>query len=615
MKNKLITILSICAAFIISLCSVNLKTIDAAEEEPAAAASGETYTNNLFSQFSYGRYNKYGYTFFNHASEDESGLIYSNLFEISDNNNDMLISMRFKLSDTSYNPNTFNSSNDIYLYNNHFIELESFYLDYVTNEKNITSINFDSSGEYAIVNILTANPRLYSFSGSCDYSEYMTISPKLSYTTQDNRKVVLNAKNVVNMYVSFIDGSNINNVSELEKVSVDYSLYNSGISFKYNNTTINSNYLEFDIQNNYEVVEFLNNLKAFSNDGKLCVVEYGYILETEFEYYQGNIFPYFVKATDENGNVEFLYCVATEKDLTAPVISGANEYTVPNGSTLSLDSIKKTLIVTDNIDKTDDIRITLKYDFFTENRSNPGTWYVCFNATDKAGNVSEDFIIKINVADKEAPVFYDINNVAKTNAIVYKSTDSVLVLSDIVNDLKAIDDVDGEREITVHRDNYTGNGEIVGSYLVVLKAKDNSGNVAYYNVNIIVSEKMTTKTIFIDNKVILVEKNIKLNRQDFHGIIQMLGRYNPNTTSYTTINEEIYLASWNETGDYIVEYSIVSTAGYEEDGIFVVRVIESRTGNSFIDEKEEEKSWILSALEWLWNLILSFFEWIGSLFS
>ena len=617
MRNKLITILSICAAFIISMCSVNLKTIDAAEEAPAAAASGETYSNNLFEKISYS-HEEYslGNVSYNYLGDliDGNQDSYTNIMEFN-NEKDILISMKFKL------PDTIDTSKEVtatgpyrtairYLNSNFETTGSTFLSFYSYNFVKYECYKLDASGEYLTYNIIF-KPE------SQKDAKYFMIRPYLSYENYFGEVKNCYGSDITDMYVSFVESETITSAEDLKTINIDYTPYDSGISWENDsvNMSVMINYLPLNVNNNYYISELVTKMRAIDSNGKKCEISYG-SYDAESVYIPGGKYSYILKATSETGEVDVFVVTLHVKDLEGPVISGAKEYTVPNGSNLSIESIKKTLVVTDNVSNADNITITLKYDFFSENRSNPGSWYVCFIAKDEAGNISEDFIIKINVADKEAPVFYDANNVEQTKATVYKSTDSVLVLSDILRDLTAIDDVDGEREITIHRDNYTGNGETVGSYLVVLKATDTSGNVAYYNVNIIVSEKMPTKTILIDDKIILVEKNVKLNKQDFHGIIQMLGRYNQNTTNYTTINSEIYNISWNEVGDYIVDYSVISTAGYEDADVFIVRVIDSRTADSFVDNtKLEEKSWILSALEWLWNLILSFFEWIGSLFS
>lgn len=306
-----------------------------------------------------------------------------------------------------------------------------------------------------------------------------------------------------------------------------------------------------------------------------------------------------------------------ELDQTPPLISGSNEFTIPNTNLLSIDVIKNSLNVSDDIDNVEDILLEVKYDYYTINYSKPGTYYVCFVATDKTGNSSE-FKVKIKVVDRNAPVFYNEYNSTLKKYQVIKSKDSVLVMSDIIGQLKAIDAVDGQVDIEVYSDEYTGNGDTEGCYLVILKAIDKSKNTSFLNVTVTVSSEMPSKTILIDNKLVLVDKNRHLTKNDFHNMMRLIGLYDQSTQSYTTINDDIYTLSSKIEGEYLVEYNVSTTSGVENNGVFNVRVVESRTNGAIKDEmpeQEESDGIVVSILKWVGNMFSSIFDFIGSLFS
>lgn len=305
------------------------------------------------------------------------------------------------------------------------------------------------------------------------------------------------------------------------------------------------------------------------------------------------------------------------EDNTPPVITGTNEFTIPNTTVLSIEAIKNSLNISDDVDSSEDISIVVKYDLYSHNSSRPGTYQICFIATDTSGNSSE-YSVKINVVDRNAPVFYNEYNSTLKKYQVIKSKDSVLVMSDIIGQLKAIDAVDGQVDIEVYSDKYTGNGDTEGCYLVILKAIDKSKNTSFLNVTVTVSSEMPSKTILIDNKLVLVDKNRHLTKNDFHNMMRLIGLYDQSTQSYTTINDDIYTLSSKIEGEYLVEYNVSTTSGVENNGVFNVRVVESRTNGAIKDEmpeQEESDGIVVSILKWVGNMFSSIFDFIGSLFS
>lgn len=618
MKKKLITIFSLCATLILAVCSVGMKKANA--EEPIAT-SEITYSDNLFSSISYrelyqGNYIVHDNYISKYNLEGGVARLNTNIMPLEESDKDLLISMKFRLGDIIDMTKTVDATDvfmtGIKLYDENYKKTDSFYLEVQGNtEIKFETYKLDSSGQYVTVNIVHPNP---NYSNQVETKcKYFNIEPQLKYYNYNGEGILENGSAISEMYVSFIEKDTITSQEELEGINVDYTPYSSGFTWDCKQVSIDSNYLGLKVSETFVIETVVEAIKVTNQSGEICTLDYGSTYD-ETIHLQGFKYEYILHAYDNNGKHEFLLVSLNIVDNEAPVINGNKEYTVPNGSLLSVNAIKQTLIVTDNNDNTEDITISIEYDYYTENYETPGVYYVCFVATDKSGNSSK-LLVRINVTDKNAPVFYDEYNIQRTKCTVYKSVDSVLVMSDIISKYKAIDEVDGELEIKIHTDKYTGNGETPGKYNVMLKAVDKSNNVTYFTVTIVVSEDMPSKTILINEKYIVVEKNIKLTKNDFHSIIKLLGTYNANTTSYTTINSEIYSTSYNEIGDYLVEYTIVTTSGYETNDVFSVSVVNSRTGGAVIDEKEKEDGIIVSFFKWIWNLILSFFEWIGSLFE
>ena len=620
-KRRIITFLTICAAMIVSLCSIDFKSVSA-EEVTEPATSQNLYGDNLFRDICYYWYSDNKYPYNEHICDYSryEEVNYSNIMKFPDSESDIFVSMKFKFSgvfsqqhvngiasgagpffillDENFGNKVISSD-----YNN-FVELSTYSVDIINEEEQEYMISY---------HMVFKNPKKFA---NYKNVEYFLLHPRIRLEVPNGSGYAyeyLEADNLLEMHVSFVENDSLSTALDVYNKDIDYTP-NTSFNWIINDTLIDSNFITYTVNSGFDVSSLINVLNVRTNAGDKCTIDYSAI-NGEQLLEQGNTYEYIIHASDNSGNDDFIVLSLKVIDSEAPFIYGSNEYSVPSGSLLSINAIKNSFVVSDDVDSSEDIRITVKNDSYTKNYDKPGVYYVTFNATDTQGNSSE-FVVKISVMDREAPNFYNSYNAVSKSCTVYKSLDSVLVMSDIISTLKAIDDVDGELEIKIHTDKYSGNGEVPGKYVVTLKANDNSGNVAYYTVNIIVSEDMPSKSILIDNKYIVVEKGNRLKQTDFHNVIKMIGTYNESTTSYTNINDTIYSTSASECGEYLVEYDIVTTSGVETNGVFIVKVVESRTHGSFTNEAKEEKKdgVIVSILKWIWNLILSFFEWIGSLF-
>ena len=623
MKKKIIAILTVCAALLISICSILPKASAAEEDEPAVASM--TYEDNIYQGMSYREEsftNPNGSTKMIHTQnfngDEKTTVIKTNYMTITDSVNyrDMLISMEFYIGDAPnqaldfiFSGNGVITAAGLGYSSVEFYDADFNYLGGTYLSQTLTAIERVSNGSIIRVNAVITN------SYYKNNAKYFTVVPKMSLPDGTGQFLDKNGNSIKNMHVSFIENDSITSSEQLENLDVEYRYKTTMMTWNSSNLgELTSNYLLVSNSNPQEFFDsFIQNLSVVSPTGSSARIKCYSLSPSEMQE-QGGIYEYVIIA-NEADNYEFLIVSIVCSDTEAPTIIGTKEYNVPSGSLLQVSSIKSTLTAIDNVSSENEITITMKYDYYTGNHREPGTYYVCFIATDKDGNVSEDFIVKINVLDKEPPKFYDKNGRIVSSTKVYKSTDSILVLSDITNNLKAVDAIDGELDITVKNNTYVGNGDKPGQYYITLRAVDSSGNGATYNITVYVKEEMPKCTILIDGKTIIVDKHVKLVKDDFHTILKMLNKYDPSTSSYTNINDEIYKSSYKEVGDYLVDYNIVATNGQEISGVFTIKVIESRTDGAFFDEKEEEPGVIESIFTWLWNLIVSFFEWLGSLFT
>ena len=588
------------------MCSVTNKASAAEENGEEPIETSDVYGGNLFTGF---EINLHDYVSGDNPFNDEDKY-FTNLVPVKADR-ELLLSIKINPSGENINKNkqVFFSGRAVLFDENFRIVNSIMYHELYDMPE---SYKVEDAGEYFTYNKLFRN---LQNEGNGSEVKYMSIGfYNIRYTDLSGNTVYSTTENVESVYIGNVLANTINQ-EDMKTLEFNYEANNPQITWNCIISDVDKKYLQLDVSD--DVLTDVNALfSAVDANGDKLIISSGdingYVIPEV-----GGEYNYIFEARDTTGNRDFLYVKFNVIDDVAPLISGPTTLKVPNKIKTPISSIKNALIIVDDHDAMEDVKLFVKYDYYSDNYNIPGEYYICFTAQDKAGNTT-DFTIAMIVEDKDAPVIYDENGMVRTkDTTVIKSIDSVLLISDFINQLKAVDNVDGELKLTIHKDEYTGNGDKEGSYIVVLRAKDTSGNVVYHNVRITVSASMPSKTIFVDNKIVIVEKKVKLNQTAFHTILKLSGKYNIETTSYTKIHDYIYSPSYNVEGEYLVPYEITTISGIEESDTLIVRVVDSRTNGSLVDHPEQvkEDGVIVSILKWIWNLLVSLYNWFIGLFK
>lgn len=147
------------------------------------------------------------------------------------------------------------------------------------------------------------------------------------------------------------------------------------------------------------------------------------------------------KVVDNAGNESAVYSITVSVvDDVKPVINVkdgySDTYTSSYKNTISLETIKSSLIATDNVDG--EISVEMIEDKYSGASSIPGIYTISFRATDSAGNISEMKTITITVTDEIPPVFY------ASGLFIGVSQAQALSHQDIVNILIYMQDLQNE---------------------------------------------------------------------------------------------------------------------------------------------------------------------------
>ena len=121
---------------------------------------------------------------------------------------------------------------------------------------------------------------------------------------------------------------------------------------------------------------------------------------------------------DSSGNISSPHIVEiVVYDDILPLISGINFYNTLDSNKLDIYSIQLSLTATDNIDGDISNNIILDKDTYSDNYQTIGTYFLSFYVTDKSGNISMPFKVKINVNENLS--YLQLIN----NSYIYISTD------------------------------------------------------------------------------------------------------------------------------------------------------------------------------------------------
>lgn len=225
-------------------------------------------------------------------------------------------------------------------------------------------------------------------------------------------------------------------------------------------------------------------------------------------------------------------------DIVAPVISGVSTpVTISYQEEFNVSAWLNSLTVTDNYYT--GLTIQIKSNTYSSNKTNIGTYQITVRSFDPSGN--EGTLTRtINVVDGVGPVFTGPSTITT-------SVSEELTVSQIKAALAAVDDKDGNvtTSIVVDSDGLTGNATIPGTYDVVFRAEDSSGNQTFHTVTVsIVSAP--PKFYLVDGSSIRLLPGANLTIEQ---IIQLLGF----TEEYSLLSTNYDM---NTTGHYTMTLSV-----------------------------------------------------------
>ncbi|MDT8337314.1 MAG: hypothetical protein RQ856_05760 [Candidatus Izemoplasmatales bacterium] len=302
-------------------------------------------------------------------------------------------------------------------------------------------------------------------------------------------------------------------------MSFDITLNVYYFTFK---TPAESNYLEFDFNDNGTYVSGTELINVQLEEG---------LVATAYEpYIQGDII-----------------------DTSSPYFIGSNSIISYYDQPITVAEIQSSLSAYDDIDGDLSANIMVVQDNYTANIGLLGTYSVIFSVTDNSMN-STEMTVNVQLVDILAPVFSNVSTITA----VYPNTYTV---QEIISMLSASDnyDADVSHLISLVKDNYTINSNIVGTYQMDFQVTDSSGNTSYYTQDISVVD--VEGPVISGNETINIGYNYQLTSAIVMEGLSVIDNYDDQLTLNIVLESDNYTINYNKLGQYSMQFSVTDSSG------------------------------------------------------
>lgn len=317
---------------------------------------------------------------------------------------------------------------------------------------------------------------------------------------------------------------------------------------------------------------------------------------------------------DNAGNEATLQVYIHVVDITSPVITGnASVVEISYTQTYNYQNFRTTLSVNDNYDDLDNDDIYILENEYAGNETTLGTYNITYAASDASENVGT-FVKTVVVIDDVAPTI-------SGPTVLTKPTTSVLTISQILSQLSAYDEKEGNvtSSLTVISDAYTGNANRVGSYNIMFEASDSSGNTTTHLLTVTVTDNIPPVWYIRDGVSIVLQQPQSIDLAQIRQILITTHQLTITSTTQTTWLVDNYTDNEETPGVYTMALGWSNLQGDEGVINFAITVVEATevdiTEPVHVPWYQHVWNFIAGIFSWIWNLISSFFNWLGSLFG
>jgi 5-hydroxyisourate hydrolase-like protein (transthyretin family) len=299
------------------------------------------------------------------------------------------------------------------------------------------------------------------------------------------------------------------------------------------------------------------NLQAIdAHDGNIT-----HLIQVYEDNYTGNestigIYDVVFYVEDSGGNGVYATIVIVVLDVTAPTVPGTQSVSRRYNQVFDYEAYIEGLTITDNYDDYEDLIITIDSNTYTGNESTVGSYQIVYRVEDLSENYTTG-IINITVFDDIAPVISGPSTLSRSQS-------QTLTINQIVAQYTASDAHDGNitGSIYVHYNGYS-NHSAPGTYTVILRVADASGNIGSKTISVTISDEIPP-VFYVENngKIIHVSALMTLSESNIVQILVARGFINLTPESITLFEINNYEMNAMTSGSYAMMLRIFDDDSY-----------------------------------------------------
>ncbi len=373
----------------------------------------------------------------------------------------------------------------------------------------------------------------------------------LGYYDQETDKAY--AKTTVNYYGSY-DGSFGNHTYSSTFTITDQTSITKMIEGYSTNQTFTLSSETYGLHGNdglsYNFLILSYNTSLFTKETLLSDNTVSGLLE-DYDDIEGIVVPnaYKVKATKIT-----LFCSGDEE---SPTIAGLNTLLLTDyDDPITVEEIQSKLTAIDNVDGDISDKISIKEDNYSS--VDPlilGDYTVTFEVSDEAENTSE-LTITIRVEDIVAPTISGPETIqATTNTHI--DTTTIMSLFTVSDNYDSDEDIEDGFEL--YSDSYTLNSGKIGTYDVVYKCVDSSGNTTFKNVAVSVIDD--TKPLIYGNNSYVKSCSSTLKLSNIMNSLTANDNCDGDLSKNITVKSDNYSKNSDKAGEYKIVFTVTDSSG------------------------------------------------------
>lgn len=284
----------------------------------------------------------------------------------------------------------------------------------------------------------------------------------------------------------------------------------------------------------------------------------------------------FCEGSENPSNGAHIYYQGPRTDLEPVIETDYGLYITDIDNPITVEEIKAGLRAYDDTDGDVTDSITIYQDNYSQNKDILGTYDIVFRACDSKGNHT-DFTVYVQIIDTTAPSIGGNLNLTANNS-------KVLDQSSIISGLVLADNYDSSSNINLEliSDNYTENYNIVGTYELVFKATDSSGNSSQATVYVNVIDVI--KPVINGPMVHLKNNNLTVDLLEFINMYTAIDETDGDITNKIKVIEDRYTINQYNAGIWEVVLQVSDAANNTTEITIEIEVVDKIGPVFFIDK-------------------------------